>query len=115
MRTLADIRGNLEHVGCDNQTALELCAEVERLTNEVRSLVNKLLASRHRDVQKSFAAEDATELAFEAWRQRDQSRAERDRLQAIMDIARKATQPGVAASVRHPYYLELVQKLWKGE
>lgn len=30
-RTLEDILDNLEWVGCDNETVLELCAEVERL------------------------------------------------------------------------------------
>ena len=37
-RTLADIRDNLPHVGCDNDTALEMCAEIERLRALVRPL-----------------------------------------------------------------------------
>ena len=31
MRTTADIRDNLDFVGCDNATAMELCDEVDRL------------------------------------------------------------------------------------
>ena len=30
-RTTEDIRSNLDYVGCDNDTALEMCAEIERL------------------------------------------------------------------------------------
>ena len=30
-RTIEDIRDNLDHVGCDNETALEMCDEIERL------------------------------------------------------------------------------------
>lgn len=30
-RTIEDIRSNLDHVGCDNETALEMCDEIERL------------------------------------------------------------------------------------
>jgi hypothetical protein len=33
-RTLEDIRENLSFVGCDNETALEMCAEIERLRAE---------------------------------------------------------------------------------
>ena len=35
-RTLIDIRENLPFVGCDNDTALELCARVEELEAELR-------------------------------------------------------------------------------
>jgi len=35
-RTLHDIRENLDYVGCDNETALELCAEIERLRGLLR-------------------------------------------------------------------------------
>lgn len=38
MRTLEDIRSNLDFVGCDNQTALDLCDEVERLRSRVEKL-----------------------------------------------------------------------------
>ena len=31
-RTTQDIRENLDFVGCDNETARELCDEVDRLT-----------------------------------------------------------------------------------
>ena len=34
-RTIDDIRSNLDFVGCDNATALELCDEVERLQAEL--------------------------------------------------------------------------------
>lgn len=30
-RTIEDIRSNLDFVGCDNETAADLCAEIERL------------------------------------------------------------------------------------
>lgn len=41
--------------------------------------------------------------------------AEVRRLRAIVETARKATRPGVAVSMRHPYWLDLVQKLHVGE
>ena len=37
-RSLTDIRENLDYVGCDNETARELCDEVERL----RDIVDRL-------------------------------------------------------------------------
>jgi hypothetical protein len=37
-RTTADIRENLDHVGCDNETALELCDEIERMMAEIECL-----------------------------------------------------------------------------
>jgi hypothetical protein len=37
-RTIGEIRYNMERVGCDNETALELCAEVERLEAIVERL-----------------------------------------------------------------------------
>ena len=37
-RTIDDIRGNLSFVGCDNETALEMCEEIERLTAIVERL-----------------------------------------------------------------------------
>ena len=40
---------------------------------------------------------------------------ERDEARAVVNIARKATRPGVAVSVRHPYWLDLVQALWSVE
>lgn len=40
--TLADIRENLPHVGCDNETALEMCAEIERLRKGNAQLVAAL-------------------------------------------------------------------------
>ncbi len=43
-RTLEDIRENLDVWYCDNETVLELCAEVERLN----SVVEKLQAIVHR-------------------------------------------------------------------
>ena len=33
-RTTEDIRENLSFVGCDNETALEMCEEIERLLTE---------------------------------------------------------------------------------
>lgn len=36
-RTLDDIRANLDHVGCDNATALEMCSEIERLRALLRA------------------------------------------------------------------------------
>ena len=33
-RSLTDIRENLDYVGCDNETARELCDEVERLSRQ---------------------------------------------------------------------------------
>src|ERR1700721_620910 len=35
-RTLDDIRSNLDHVGCDNATALELCDEIDNLCAQLR-------------------------------------------------------------------------------
>ena len=37
-RGLDDIRGNMPHVGCDNDTALEMCDEIERLHRRVEHL-----------------------------------------------------------------------------
>ena len=50
-RTLADIRDNLAWVGCDNETALELCAEVERLHADLDALKETLagVKSMHAD------------------------------------------------------------------
>ena len=40
-RSLTDIRENLYYVGCDNETARELCEEVERL-DEAEQLLCKI-------------------------------------------------------------------------
>jgi len=37
-RTIEDIRENLAFVGCDNETALEMCEEIERLRAENTAL-----------------------------------------------------------------------------
>jgi len=37
-RTTEDIRDNLSFVGCDNETALEMCEEIERL----RAIMDRL-------------------------------------------------------------------------
>jgi hypothetical protein len=34
-RTIADILDNLDHVGCDNETARELCEQVQRLQDDL--------------------------------------------------------------------------------
>ena len=41
-RTIDDIRDNLSWVGCDNETALEMCEEIERLTNRISELTGHL-------------------------------------------------------------------------
>jgi hypothetical protein len=38
MRSLEDIRDNLDFVGCDNATALELCDEIEQLNRCLDSM-----------------------------------------------------------------------------
>jgi len=43
-RTIGYIRANLDHVGCDNGTALEMCAEIERLRAREECL-ERLIAS----------------------------------------------------------------------
>ena len=40
MRTIEDIRSNLDYVGCDNETVLALCDEVERLRAWVKRTAN---------------------------------------------------------------------------
>lgn len=40
-RTLDDIRMNIDHVGCDNDIAIEMCDEIERL----RSTIDRLQAA----------------------------------------------------------------------
>ena len=37
-RSIADIRENLDYVGCDNATALELTMEIERQAAELENL-----------------------------------------------------------------------------
>lgn len=58
MRTLEDIRSNLDFVGCDNQTALDLCDEVERL----RSRVEKLREAAERFRRAHYCAVSADEM-----------------------------------------------------
>lgn len=41
-RTLEDIRANLPHVGCDNETTLEMCAEIEATRAALRTCVKAL-------------------------------------------------------------------------
>lgn len=41
-RTLADIRENMDYVGCDNSTASDLCDEVERLRAALRSILKHM-------------------------------------------------------------------------
>ena len=41
-RTIEDIRENMPHVGCDNETALEMCDEIERLREELRASARML-------------------------------------------------------------------------
>ncbi len=43
-RSLEDIRANLDFVGCDNETALELCAEIERLRADLREAYSAIIA-----------------------------------------------------------------------
>lgn len=38
-RTLQDIRTNIDHVGCDNATAHEMCDRIETLTFHLLSLL----------------------------------------------------------------------------
>lgn len=46
-RTTEDIRDNMDYVGCDNQTALEMCDEIDRLTSILTEI--ERLASEHCD------------------------------------------------------------------
>jgi len=48
-RTTEDIRENLSFVGCDNETALEMCEEIERLQAAL------LAAERKIHIYRSFA------------------------------------------------------------
>jgi hypothetical protein len=53
-RTLEDIRANLDHVGCDNATAAEMCAEIERLIAalvQVRGFAHVMDESNWRDLR----------------------------------------------------------------
>jgi hypothetical protein len=63
-RTLDDIRSNLDHVGCDNATALELCNEIDNLCAQLREageregLLQQQLETanrNHDDLRANFA------------------------------------------------------------
>ena len=50
-RTIEDIRENLDHVGCDNETALEMCDEIERLRRDaypIFDILPRLFRAGHR-------------------------------------------------------------------
>lgn len=38
-RSVGDIRANLDHVGCDNETAREMCDEIEKWQRATRDLL----------------------------------------------------------------------------
>jgi outer membrane murein-binding lipoprotein Lpp len=108
-RTLEDIRDNLEWVGCDNETVLELCAEVERLREyrdhhefvlsqiealtrvkistiddvlaEIKGL-NAVVAKLTRDCN---SLEDDVRYNGEALARANEMKGEIDRLRAIVD------------------------------
>lgn len=46
-RSLEDILANLDHVGCDNQTAIELCDEIEQLRVALSDSLRMLEAVRY--------------------------------------------------------------------
>jgi outer membrane murein-binding lipoprotein Lpp len=73
-RTLEDIRENLDVWYCDNETVLELCAEVERL--------NSVVAKLTRDCN---SLEDDVRYNGEALARANEMKGEIDRLQAIVD------------------------------
>jgi hypothetical protein len=59
-RTLEDIRENLDHVGCDNETAREMCDEIERL--HARADATALAFSRCDDANEHEVAQLKAEV-----------------------------------------------------
>lgn len=73
-RTLEDIRENLDVRYCDNETVLELCAEVERL--------NSVVAKLTRDCN---SLEDDVRYNGELLARANEMKDELDRLRTIVD------------------------------
>lgn len=65
-RSTDDIRQNVEHVGCDNDTALELCSEVERLHARVGHLREMCLGAIRVLRYRGAEAKEITALIGEA-------------------------------------------------
>lgn len=63
-RTLHDIRENLDYVGCDNETALELCAEIEWLRKSLLETRNAAAAAMR--VIATAPDDDTLSKVFEA-------------------------------------------------
>ena len=107
-RTLADIRENLDHVGCDNETALEMVAEIERLNkraNEVALAWSKIDDAHNAEVAQLTA--ELTHLRNTTAGQDvivHQLEAEIERLRAAAQIHRdewdKVVSGGITTSAR---------------
>lgn len=75
-RTLTDIRENIDYVGCDNATALDLCAQIDRLTRDLD------LARAEADRLRSY--QDTWERTRTSW-EKENGRM-RDALEIIAGI-----------------------------
>ena len=62
----------------------------------------------HRD----SSHERLCQIVEEQERRIAEQQSELDRLRAIVEIARKATEPSVKVYIRHPHFLDLVKILW---
>jgi len=51
-RHIDEIRQNVPHVGCDNETALEMCAEIERLRAACQAVLDEFPAFDGKRIEK---------------------------------------------------------------
>ena len=82
MRSLADIRENLEHVGCDNDTAREMCDEIERL----RELLEESLRIIPDGGSFEFEFRQKVEAALNQQQEEAETEHEKDRAEALDSI-----------------------------
>lgn len=95
-RTLDDIRENLDHVGCDNATALELCAEVESLRAQLAAMTERAeKAEAQQEVLTKLLAQrdnENSETLSEAIKIEDERNDLKDRLSATETARRLAAE-----------------------
>ena len=98
---IGELTGHLDWIGWSSEGITKARAELDRLTRELDEVLKSRDAARVGVVNGIRATQELTR--------------ERDEARAVVDIARKATQPGVAVSTRHPHWLALVEALWSAE